>query len=301
MREEWGATREGPREIDPSRPPRLRSGRSTAAGHEGREVAIKVQYPGVAEAVESDMRNLRMLSPMLRRLMPGPRRARRARRVARADRRGVRLRARGGRPPPARSLLARPPVRPVPDVDTELSRRRVLVTEWVDGKASSGRRRARRGPRSLRRDRLPLLLRDGSASSSLALGDPHPGNYLLQSDGRVAFFDFGMLRRLPSDYLARRHLRGVREDEPALVAGMTSSDTCRRPRRVDVAVLVKQSMRLVAGDRGPGATEPEDLWRGSEPCVEEIGGEMMEQLRRMTVPPEALLLRRMEGLLFQFA
>ena len=36
----------------------------------------------------------------------------------------------------------------------------------------------------------------------MALGDPHPGNYLLGDDGRVAFFDFGMLRRLPRDYLA---------------------------------------------------------------------------------------------------
>ena len=37
----------------------------------GKEVAIKIQYPGVGDAVESDMRNLRMLSPLLRRLMPG--------------------------------------------------------------------------------------------------------------------------------------------------------------------------------------------------------------------------------------
>src|SRR5690349_14968414 len=38
---------------------------------DGTEVAVKVQYPGIAEAVESDMRNVRMLAPLLRRLMPG--------------------------------------------------------------------------------------------------------------------------------------------------------------------------------------------------------------------------------------
>src|SRR5213078_1847795 len=38
---------------------------------DGREVAVKVQYPGIAEAVESDMRNIRMLAPVFRRLMPG--------------------------------------------------------------------------------------------------------------------------------------------------------------------------------------------------------------------------------------
>ena len=37
----------------------------------------------------------------------------------------------------------------------------------------------------------------------LALGDPHPGNYLLCDDGRVAFLDFGMLRELPRRYLDR--------------------------------------------------------------------------------------------------
>src|SRR5689334_5454414 len=38
---------------------------------DGRDVAVKVQYPGIGEAVESDMRNVRMLAPLLRRLMPG--------------------------------------------------------------------------------------------------------------------------------------------------------------------------------------------------------------------------------------
>src|ERR1700744_1206629 len=42
-----------------------------ARDSEGRELAVKVQYPGVAESVESDMRNLRLLTPLLRQLMPG--------------------------------------------------------------------------------------------------------------------------------------------------------------------------------------------------------------------------------------
>ena len=46
---------------------------------------------------------------------------------------------------------------------------------------------------------------------------------------------------------------------------------------------------------------PEDLWRGTEPLREDAAREHVAQLRRMTLPPEALLLRRMEGLLFQIA
>jgi hypothetical protein len=44
---------------------------------------------------------------------------------------------------------------------------------------------------------------------------------------------------------------------------------------------------------------PEDLWRGGESLRERRNGELIQQIRRMTLPPEALLLRRMEGLLFQ--
>ena len=135
---------------------------------DGRDVAIKVQYPGIAEAVESDMRNLRLLSPLLRQLMPGLEVKDAARRAARADRRGMRLRARGGQPPPARALLARPSVRPRPGrrhraqppprARHRLGRRDATSTTVAE--------RAGRGPRPLRRDRLPLLLRDRRARTS---------------------------------------------------------------------------------------------------------------------------------------
>ena len=58
---------------------------------------------------------------------------------------------------------------------------------------------------------------------------------------------------------------------------------------------------MVAPADEPLRLAPEDLWRGSESLREERDAELMQQLRRMTLPPEALLLRRMEGLLFQVA
>ena len=71
----------------------------------------------------------------------------------------------------------------------------------------------------------------------------------------------------------------------------------------DGALLLEQ-MRAAAwwftGDQ-PLRLAPEDVWRGSEPLRDGSGDQMIEQMRRMTLPPEALLLRRMEGLLFQIA
>ena len=51
----------------------------------------------------------------------------------------------------------------------------------------------------------------------------------------------------------------------------------------------------------PRRLAPEDLWRGTEGFRDGSQAAVYEQLRRMTLPPEALLLRRMEGLLFQIA
>ena len=70
---EWGEAPENVlAEIDPEPAAAASIGQvHRARSHEGEELAVKVQYPGIAEAVESDMRNLRLLTPVFRRLMPG--------------------------------------------------------------------------------------------------------------------------------------------------------------------------------------------------------------------------------------
>ncbi len=82
----------------------------------------------------------------------------------------------------------------IPNVVTELCRKRVLVTEWIDG---IGFEQLKRAPQQTR-DRIGeivlrfffgSLYRFGQFS-----GDPHPGNFRLLRDGRVAFLDFGMTK-----------------------------------------------------------------------------------------------------------
>jgi predicted unusual protein kinase regulating ubiquinone biosynthesis (AarF/ABC1/UbiB family) len=274
---------------------------------DGRRLAIKVQYPGVAESVESDMRNLRLISPLLRQLMPGLEvrgvlQELRERTVEECD---YELEAANHRRV-ARFWREHPFVL-VPAVDTELSRRRVLVTEWVDG---MGFDEVAAGPDAIRDRYAEIVYRffyETVRHLGLALGDPHPGNYLLCDDGRVAFFDFGMMRRLPPDYLRREGViaRAVREaDEAAVVTGMRELGYLPgEPDDWDGALLL-QYMREVSWwlqADGVLRLSPEDLWRTSQVLRDEGGSEHVAQLRRMTVPPEALLLRRMEGLLFQMA
>ena len=161
----------------PSRPPP--SARSTAAStKDGRDVAIKVQYPGIVEAVDADLRAARALVPLIKRLSPGldGKALVNELRERVSEELDYELEAQNGRRV-ARHWRDHPHVL-VPRVDTELSTRRVLVSDWVDGdgfavmKAARGRRARPPG-----RDDLPLLLRrrarDGPRPRRPAPRQPH--------------------------------------------------------------------------------------------------------------------------------
>jgi len=122
----------------------------------------------------------------------------------------------------------------------------------------------------------------------------------------VAFIDFGMLRQLSPGYLGREAVifAAIRDrDERALVDALRGLGYLREGPEWNGSLLLEH-MRAVSwwlqGD-GPLRLNPEDMWRGSEALREQRNVELLQQMRRMTLPPEALLLRRMEGLLFQVA
>jgi cyclic-di-GMP-binding biofilm dispersal mediator protein len=195
----------------------------------------------------------------------------------------------------------------VPTVDTELSRRRVPVSDWVDGMSFD---EVTRQPDAVPDRYAQIVYRffHGTALElGVALGDPHPGSYLLGADGHVAFFDFGMMRRLPPGYLRREAViaHGVREGEQAtVIAGMRELGYLPgEPSEWDGELLLDY-MREVSWwlhAEEPLRLAPEDLWRSTEALRDQDARNHILQLRRMTLPPEALPLRRMEGLLFQTA
>jgi predicted unusual protein kinase regulating ubiquinone biosynthesis (AarF/ABC1/UbiB family) len=273
---------------------------------DGVEIAVKVQYPGIGEAVESDMRNVRLLAPLLRRLMPGldvkPVLVELSERIsAECD---YELEASSHR------RLARfwrgHPFITVPAVDTHLSRRRVLVSEWVDGIDFAAVGRQLDPVRDRYAEIIYRFYYGVARELDLALGDPHPGNYLLCDDGRVAFLDFGMVRELPRGYLAREAviLAAIRgNDQSALVEAMRMLGYLRGNAEWNGTLLLDHMRAMswwLQADE-PLRLAPEDVWRGGAVLREQRNAELMQQMRRMNLPPEALLLRRMEGLLFQVA
>jgi predicted unusual protein kinase regulating ubiquinone biosynthesis (AarF/ABC1/UbiB family) len=192
---------------------------------DGREVVVKVQYPGVAEAVDTDLRNAMLLLPLVRRLAPsldGRALAEelRERIVEELD---YELEAQHQRR--IQRLRRDHPFISIPAVDTEFSTRRVLVSEYIEGERFEAVRRLDQPTRDRYgeitfRFYFGLLYRD-----RIALGDPHPGNQLLRPDGRIGFLDFGLLRDVtPARAEAEAGIaHAVRHgDGPALVAALVA-------------------------------------------------------------------------------
>ena len=204
--------------------------------HDGRDVAVKVQYPGVAGAVRADMQNLEMIMRLLKRMAPGMD----AKAIAEEIKERIveeldyELEAQNQRS--LARIFAGHPFIVVPDVISSLSRERVLVSEFVSGvgfeelKTRSQDERNRIGEIVLRFF-LGCLYRHRQFS-----GDPHPGNFLLLDDGRVAFLDFGLFKRMDAEpvELELACQRAVVEgDAAALHALLAESGFLPHPDKVD--------------------------------------------------------------------
>ena len=164
--------------------------------HDGREVAVKVQYPGVAAAVRADMQNLGMILRLVKTVAPGLD----ARAVGDEIRERIdeeldyELEASNQRTL-ARIYRGHPWV-VIPDVVTDLSRQKVVVSEYVTGRGFE----AMKTLPQAERDRIGEIVFRFYFGSMYRYrqfsGDPHPGNMLLLDDDRMAFFDFGLFKRI---------------------------------------------------------------------------------------------------------
>ncbi|MGW0150465.1 ABC1 kinase family protein [Streptomyces sp. NPDC003333] len=171
--------------------------------HDGREVAVKVQYPGAGEALLSDLNQLSRFARLLGPLIPGmdikPLIAELKDRVSEELDYGLEAQAQQAH---AEEFADDPDV-VVPEVVHQSDE--VLITEWIDGVPlaeviSDGTEEQRDRAGQL----LARFLFSGPARTGLLHADPHPGNFRLlpggpegEDDWRLGVLDFGTVDRLP--------------------------------------------------------------------------------------------------------
>ncbi|MQA86859.1 MAG: AarF/ABC1/UbiB kinase family protein [Streptosporangiales bacterium] len=262
--------------------------------HDGRPVAVKVQYPGAGDALLGDLSQLGRFARLFRVLVPGldvnPLIAELKDRVT--EELDYELEAEAQRTY-AKAYLDDPDIL-VPDaVDGS---RHVLVTEWIDGTPLSS---IISGGTQEQRDRAGLLLVrflfSGPALAGLLHADPHPGNFRLMDDGRLGVFDFGAVNRLPDglpEPIGRMLRLGLLGDAEAVERGLREEGFIRPDVHIDAQELLDYLLPAVEPiteetfrfSRGWLRQEAARITNPRSPAYE-VG-------RHLNLPPSYLLIHR---------
>ncbi|MGX1804298.1 ABC1 kinase family protein [Nocardia sp. NPDC055321] len=161
-----------------------------AIWHDGRAVAVKVMYPGAREAVHSDLDQLRRMSALLAVFVPNADIRAMTERLAECIRAELDFAHEAENQRAFAHAFAADPDFRVARVVAQ--RGDVIVSEWLDGIPVT---RLIEAGAQAERDRVGMLairfVLSSAERTGLLYGDPHPGNFRVQPDGRLGVVDFG--------------------------------------------------------------------------------------------------------------
>src|SRR3954469_18626643 len=269
---------------------------------DGTKVAVKIQYPGIADALESDVANAGILVRLAKVLAPGLD----AKAVASELRERVleeldyEFEAQNQRAF-ARAYDGHPFIF-VPKVHSRHSRRRVLVSDYVEGRGFDEIKELEQDERDIFGEIVFRFCFGSIYHLQHFNADTHPGNYLLMDDGRVAFLDFGMTKRLTSQQieLEQRAVDAAGRDDPeALRDALHDLGFVNDPKKVDAERLMRH-VKAVGGwyleDRE--TTIDADTVMTAMEAMTDPRSEFYDLVRQQSLPADELMGRRMEtGLL----
>ena len=177
-----------------------------ARRHDGRLVAVKVQYPGVEKAIAADLSNTAFLTQVLGVLFKGLETGPfveelRARVVEELD-----YTLEAARQQRFADLYAGHPTIVVPAVHHDLSTARVLTSDLSEGVRFADTADWSAEDRNLAGETIYRFVFRSFNRSHLFNGDPHPGNYLFERGGpmgiRVVFLDYGLVKEFTDEEMA---------------------------------------------------------------------------------------------------
>jgi predicted unusual protein kinase regulating ubiquinone biosynthesis (AarF/ABC1/UbiB family) len=267
-----------------------------ARWQDGREVAVKVQYPGAGEALMSDLRQIGRAARMFAGWIPGidikPLVEELQARVA--EELDYDLEADAQRRFAA--AFAEDDVIVVPDVVAHTDT--VLVSQWLESDRSLARLIAEGSQEDRNRygEAYVRFLFSGPERVGLLHADPHPGNYRILTDGRLGVVDYGAVARLPDGALP--HIMGsllshaVVDDYDAVLAGLREHGFVKDTIELDVDDLRDYLAPFVE----PAATE---TFQFSRAWMRDQFGRLSDPRQpgattalKINLPPDFLLIHR---------
>ncbi len=263
-----------------------------AVWHDGRRVAVKVQYPGAGKALLSDFNQLARLGRMFGVLMPGldvkSMLAELKQRVAEELDYTIEAESQSL----FREAYLDDPDFYIPEVIAQSGD--ILITEWMDGTALS--KIISEGDQETR-DHAALLycrfLLSGPKRSGMLHGDPHPGNFRRLEDGRLGVLDFGAVDRIPGGFQRRLGLLlriGTMADIDEVEAALRREDFIREGVEIDKDAL----QAFLAPVTEPFVTE---TFRFSREWLREMAARVTDLrpsnvVRQLNLPPDYVIIHR---------
>jgi predicted unusual protein kinase regulating ubiquinone biosynthesis (AarF/ABC1/UbiB family) len=267
--------------------------------HDGREVAVKIQYPGIDAAIRADLSNAGMILRLTRALAPGLD----AKAVAAELRERVLEELDYEHEAQNQRSFARAyrghPFICVPDVVTRLTRDKVLVTEFVTGAGFEQLKQLGQEERNRFAEIVFRFYLGSIYQLNHFNADAHPGNYVLLENGKVAFLDFGMTKRLdPEQIRLEEEVVKARldKDPERLREKLHELGFLRNPKRIDA----EQLMAHVDAVGGWYLVQDEELEITPEyvmsviTAISDPRSDFYAVMRRENVPANELMGRRME-------
>ncbi len=265
-----------------------------AIWRDGRQVAVKVQYPGAGEALLSDLTQVARVGRLAAGWIPGLDikpilEELKARVVEELD---YTLEAESQ----ARfaDAFRGDPVFVIPEVIT--SSPHLIVSEWLDGVALStliagGDKQSR----DLGARRYLEFLLAGPARAGLLHADPHPGNFRLTPDGRFGVLDFGAVKRLPDGMppeIGRLFIRALQDDADGVVAGLREEGFIKASISIDAPGLLEYLGPFLEPARHTTWTFSRGWMRELFNHVNNPRGPQWTMGLKLNLPPEYLLIHR---------
>lgn len=261
---------------------------------DGRQVAIKIQYPGAAGALKADLDQLTRFAPLLGRLMPGVEVRPLVTELRDRVMEELDYAQEADNQRAFAAAFAHDPDFLVPKVVA--SAPKVLVSEWVDG---VGLAQIIEHGTQPERDRAAELLAELHFSAPQRVGllhaDPHPGNYRLTADSRLAVIDFGSVARLPDGtpriigQVSRLALDG---DADAVLAALRAAGFVPDGYHPDPAALMNYVAPLTEPLRGEQFHFDRAWMQHQAATMADLSTAESKLARHLNLPPAYLMIHR---------